>query len=701
MNDSFLRILCRRILLLSLLAAGAILGVGVLAGFSRFLIWLALSAVGVAAGAVLAYVDLGALRTFPKTSRAALLLLLASQVCYTLLLWTGWVREPLLWRFWWAGTVGSITAAHLIGIRRPGPAPRDRVNVATEIGALASGAWLASLALLPSFPPQKLPDLFVAVFVPFALLSVGGTAILWRRRMRRNDGTQTPLAPWARVSWIVGAFLATFMAGWYVGGGGKSTTAEELLPNALSGLDPAEIEAQVKADLDRFRTVAKGLDDLAAKVKTLQGEIEAKQKAENRTVYLPEEDDRIRAAFMTYLSYRAALLRIVATYAGYRAVREPELRARCFTLGTAAAVTAVENAVAFVKTYRDNPNARRKLNEAEPAWGLSAGMFDRIYDNVTDERHIERYHEIVAAYDEHRAAGSSLQVWPAETFAWLDSRVSAARSFIEANTLSRSRAWLSKLTRRIRDDASTPVYAAQSLLSTWIGDARVVTDKPLIAVDQIKTLRSRLKPGDIVLERRNWYLSNAFLPGFWPHAALYVGSREDLKKLGIADHPDVRSRAALHEQADEHGETPTILEAVSEGVILNTLTHSMLADHVVVFRPRLSDEEVGKAIVRAFTHQGKPYDFEFDFFTSDKLVCTEVVYRAYEGMLHFDLVRVMGRDTLPALEIVKKWAREKKAGKPQMDFVAFLDGNREEGNAREADEAALVGSIDRPAAFGR
>jgi hypothetical protein len=696
-----LRNAVRRILLASLLGAALFLGIGVFSDFSPTLVLLALTAITLVVGSTLAYVDLRAAEAFPRAARVALGLLLACQIAALLLLWTGWIRDPLLWRVWWACTVAAVTSAHVLGLSIPGPGISGTLLRGTVVCALLSGAWLLSLSLFQPFPPQNLPRAYLLVFVIPAVGSILGSALLWRRRTRLPDGTRAPLARWARAAWSVGAFTATFMAGWYVGGGGKTSAAFDLLPSALAGIPSEQVDRDLRADVERYRNVAEGLERLAARVKELQVSIEARQRKEGRTVYLPEEDDRIRSAFMTYLSYRAALLRLVATYAGFEAVREPELRARCLTLGTAAAVTAFENAVSFVRSYRDNANARRKLNEAEPAWGLSAGMFDRIYDSVTDDRHLDRYHEMVAYYDVRRNELSSPTVWPSETFSLLDRRIQAGRAYLEANGLSRSRAWLSRLGRRVKQDTYKPIYAAQSVLSTWIGDTKIVGDAPLIRVEQIRALRLRLKAGDILIERRNWYLSNAFLPGFWPHAALYVGTPKDLRRLGIADAPEVRTWADRHAAKDVHGESPTVIESVSEGVILNTLSHSMHADHVAVFRPRVPDGMIGQAIVRAFTHLGKPYDFEFDFFTSHQLVCTELVYRAYEGFIHFDLVRVMGRDTLPALEIVRKWARERTSDRPEIEFVAFLDGDRLEGTAHEAGEPELEESIGRPAAFGQ
>jgi hypothetical protein len=54
-------------------------------------------------------------------------------------------------------------------------------------------------------------------------------------------------------------------------------------------------------------------------------------------------------------------------------------------------------------------------------------------------------------------------------------------------------------------------------------------------------------------------------------------------------------------------------------------------------------------------HEGKAYDFDFDFRASHRMVCTEVIYRAYEGVadVKFDLQRHVGRLALGANELVQ------------------------------------------------
>jgi hypothetical protein len=51
------------------------------------------------------------------------------------------------------------------------------------------------------------------------------------------------------------------------------------------------------------------------------------------------------------------------------------------------------------------------------------------------------------------------------------------------------------------------------------------------------TLQTQLQPGDIVLLRRRSLSINAWVPGYWSHVALYVGSVGELKTLGLDHDP--------------------------------------------------------------------------------------------------------------------------------------------------------------------
>ena len=118
-------------------------------------------------------------------------------------------------------------------------------------------------------------------------------------------------------------------------------------------------------------------------------------------------------------------------------------------------------------------------------------------------------------------------------------------------------------------------------------------------------LLEAVEPGDVLLARKNWYVSNVGLPGFWPHAILYIGDPQQF--AAYFDDPQVRawvreqsgedldfptylerrwSARWLRYQFNEHGQPYRVIEAISEGVSFSTLDHAA-GDYLVALRPRL------------------------------------------------------------------------------------------------------------------
>jgi hypothetical protein len=154
-----------------------------------------------------------------------------------------------------------------------------------------------------------------------------------------------------------------------------------------------------------------------------------------------------------------------------------------------------------------------------------------------------------------------------------------------------------------------------------------------------------LRPGDVLVTRHDHAFTNLFLPGYWPHAALYIGSEDDRRRMGIEISPERDARWSGDRR---------VLEALKDGVLFRPLDQTLAVDAVAVIRPQLREADLARAIERAAEHEGKLYDFDFDFFRSDRLVCTEVIYRAYDGIgaMHLSLTERSGRPTLSAEDLL-------------------------------------------------
>ena len=465
-------------------------------------------------------------------------------------------------------------------------------------------------------------------------------------------------------------------------------------PSPWAALDPSRADASLEHDALALVGLLDTLEGLERRMFALKAGFDAGERE-----FTNVEDDRaVRKALLTYLGCRGALYRLAWFYRAPDRPAEPERSARAFLVGYVAATELVRRGMQLVEVFADSPHAIRKLNEPDAAWNVPSDMYERVRRGLANTAVYDELAQGSARFATLREAATR----PAEPH-WARIWDQAAAGPDAVAALS-DRLWEYKWEHAVARAEGTldrNRYAVSRFFSSLIGGIRIRggdLTQGLISDTQVEWLRTEvLRPGDILLERRNWALSNVFLPGFWTHAALYLGGTEGVRALGIEADERVRPRLAALAAPDGHGHPRRVVEAVGAGVLLTSLETSVgEADALCVLRPRLPPDQVAESVARALSHVGKPYDFDFDFFSSDKLVCTELVHRAYQGPLDLQLVEIMGRETLPALEILRKWAVERKRPDAQLDLVCFLDSDEEEGMARVGDETLLLDTLERP-----
>ena len=155
-----------------------------------------------------------------------------------------------------------------------------------------------------------------------------------------------------------------------------------------------------------------------------------------------------------------------------------------------------------------------------------------------------------------------------------------------------------------------------------------------------RAIPKTLRPGDILLEKTPFRLTDRFIPGYWGHNAIWLGTEDDLRELGVWDHPKIQAIA------DRIRAGQVIIEALRPGVTTNTFSHFLDIDDLAILRhPKLGKEEIRNVVLRAASQYGKQYDFAFDVETQDTLVCSELIFMAYTGA-DFKLDKVLGRYTI-------------------------------------------------------
>ncbi|MBI5243045.1 MAG: hypothetical protein HY922_05075 [Elusimicrobia bacterium] len=351
------------------------------------------------------------------------------------------------------------------------------------------------------------------------------------------------------------------------------------------------------------------------------------------------QKESVRGLWKSFLDYLLALDSIGA-HSAFLRLKGPE-RDRALSVAYAAFLAQYRWAMEFIEAADRDPSLAVILDEEVPELGLPAGAYAKLRFRFLNVLCAAQF----AAYEAAaRAPGVRLEEALGPGIEEDSSRIwGFGKGRGEGMTLKNGLAMLRKA-------GFTAVFPVQSGVAGWMGDTKVYRKhRSLISLEQIAAVREQLEPGDVMLVRREWFLSNVGLPGFWPHATIYIGTPDERRRY--FDDPEVKGWAGSQGAADrgletllsaahpesykkglepEHGHAPRVMEAMSEGVSFTSLEHSLDADSAVALRPRLSKKEKARALLRAFGYAGRPYDFDFDFATDKALVCTELVYKSYE-----------------------------------------------------------------------
>ena len=487
---------------------------------------------------------------------------------------------------------------------------------------------------------------------------------------------------------------------------------------ALTSLSPEDFEITVSSHLELLEVYDKEMESLLKQlysrpVLATSGEpLSGSQEKFLRECWLSLYDtafglDQIREFYQDW--YRFDISR-----------SQRPRHVQSYLLWHSADVILYDKALRTIEMIKQNPNAVKFLNAPHPDNPLGPDSFSRFQldlfgaDCNTRIYSSQLYSEWLQQglnADSVAYSGPCLPLWEI-----IESRLAALE---EMGLVDHGKAVLDADFELIRKGVTRVWFPLQKGVAEWMGDTRLQrVGKYLITPELREELNGLLEPGDILLSRKNWYLSNVGLPGFWPHAILYIGQPDKLtayfddpaisdylKKLTGEDATfeqymtDRFPQKWLQYKAGTGKTDYHVIEAIKYGVLLNPLSKAC-GDYMVAIRPKLDKVAKAQAVIQAFSHVGKPYDFDFDFATDHALVCTELVWRSYQpdthkNGLHLELVEMAGRKTLPANEIAKCYANEKQQNTQQFDFVCFIDASEEEQKAYFSDENAFLESVNR------
>jgi hypothetical protein len=556
---------------------------------------------------------------------------------------------------------------------------------ALSLAALCLIATIIIFATKMFFPHHRVVALFVYAvgWIPFIY------AILLQKRFLQQH--QEVVSTFLQAFWIHITFGIVLILSLYI-----FLTIFPAEKSPFIGMDEGLIKQRIDEDRSVLMYVEGNLEHV---LESIQNE---KTFAADFDHISNSEKEAIQKAWFSYIESMVTLDVLKERYKTFyqlNSITQPELHRLAFETGYAAFLAQHYYTLQFVEEVKD-PNLKSYLNQRFSEMGIEKGTFDLIEDNLTNSSELLRLNTGRAYYSTLQDEDSLLYTSIKKYLHTIDSSLEVYADMLvkkPLNALERNsyKVWF-------------PIQKQSAIQISYI---KTSTRDYFITPKQIAAYKNKLLPGDIFLERREWHATNVGIPGFWTHNALYVGTLKDLDEY-FAELPELEgatfsqylentfpSAYALMVERDDRGYEHSVIESKRPGVIMTSLEYTGNADSLAVLRPKgLEKSDRFKVVTQAIGYLGKPYDFDFDFVTDNALVCSELIYKAYQDVdkLRIELQEMNGRPILSPNQFAEKFAHEYQSNGSELELVLFLDGNEKDRVAVEKGEEEFSETWQRP-----
>lgn len=444
------------------------------------------------------------------------------------------------------------------------------------------------------------------------------------------------------------------------------------------GCSTASVEQGLTRELNEFRSLAE--EALSLRAETIKTGVRIKKEMDQGKPLTGDDLALINQGIIQHMALREKLLSLAQAHECWLDASDkdlatlgvtPESRLKGVMLSLSSALVLYDNYLLAVSLFEGDSKLRRILNERDPGYAVRRAELAKVtmsYDSISNRKRVRR---AINFYEKQikKAPFSSdtLAMDYVSTLIKQSPSYDMVKKWSPFYVVGRKLGFFGAVTT---DSLLGLEREGTSLFSMIFGNAvgLVETRKgKLYGREEVRAeVQKTLQAGDILLEKTPFRLTDKLIPGYWGHAAVWAGTEEELKELGIWDHPVLRPYQGQIRSGH------LVVEALRSGVEMNTLQHFLNIDSIGVLRKTgASRSDRANTVIQALRQVGKPYDFNFDVESKGRVYCSKLVYMCYSGV-DWPTKKSLGRTTFTPDDVAIKAV---KGGSLQL-VTFYHEGNR-------------------------